>query len=63
MVQRVFKVSGNTITPNLIDRINSLLEQTLEILVEVVQVDIYAILDEKLSSLDFENKYLKPFLN
>ena len=56
------QISGNSITPNLIDRINNLLEQTLEILVEVLQVDIYAILDEKLSSPDFENKYLKTFL-
>jgi len=56
------QISKNNITPNLIDRINELLEQILEILVEVLQVDIYRILDEKLSSPDFDNKYLKTFL-
>lgn len=56
------KISGETITPNLIDRINSLLEQTMEILIDVLEVDVYAILEDKMSSPEFESKYLKTLL-
>lgn len=53
------KIVRNINSSHIMDRIYWMLEQSLDILIQILEIDIYGILEEKLSSPDFDNKYLK----
>lgn len=50
------------LNPCLVKRFGELIEALIEILQEVLGVDIFEILEEKINHPDFEEKYLKTFL-
>ena len=55
-------MSKNCINPNLAQRFTELLEAIIDELQDLLEIDIFEILEEKINHPDFETKYLKTFL-
>ena len=56
------EIDKDRLSPTLIDRITQLLNSLADVISEVFGIDLFELIEEKLSDPDFENKHLKYIL-